>query len=112
MINVSIIIVNYKTKALVAQAITSIQKFVTGFTYEIIVVDNASHDGSAEFLKKNFPTIELIESKENIGFGRGNNLGIKRAKGEYLFFFNSDAYLIDASILKLLQRAGEINNLC
>ena len=66
---ISFIIVNYKTKELTAQAIASIQKFVKDFTYEIIVVDNNSGDGSAAYLKKKFPKIKIIESKENIGFG-------------------------------------------
>lgn len=107
---ISFIIVNYKTKELVEQAVKSIEKFATGFTYEIIVVDNNSGDGSVGYFKKKFPKVKIIDSKENIGFGPGNNLGIKAAKGEYLFFFNSDAYLIDASLSKLLNRSQEIND--
>lgn len=110
-IDISFIIVNYKTKELVAQAVKSIQKFATGFAYEMIVVDNNSGDGSAEFLKKKFPKIQIIESKENIGFGPGNNLGIKAAIGEYIFFFNSDAYLTDTSLLQLLKSARKTDNL-
>jgi hypothetical protein len=109
--DVSFIIVNYKTKELVGEAVDSIFKYAKGFTWEIIVVDNDSRDGSVEFLKKKYSKVRVIAEKENIGFGRGNNVGIKQAKGEYLFFFNSDAYLIDTSLSKLLNRAREINNL-
>lgn len=109
--DISFVIVNWNTKQLVTKAIASIKKYAIGFTYEIIVVDNNSKDGSAVYLKKKFPKIEVVESKENIGFGPGNNLGIKQAKGEYLFFFNSDAYLIDTSLLKLLKSARKIDNL-
>lgn len=109
--DISFIIVNWNTKQLVAQAVKSIQKFATGFTFEIIVVDNNSQDGSVAYLKKRFPKVKVIESKQNIGFGPGNNLGIKAAIGEYLFFFNSDAYLIDNSLLQFLKSARKIGNL-
>lgn len=109
--DVSFIIVNYKTKELVAAAIDSITKYAKGFSWEIIVVDNDSQDGSVEYLKKKYPKVVVMAEKENLGFGRGNNVGIKQAKGEYLFFFNSDAYLFDSSLSKLLDRAREIDNL-
>ncbi len=109
--DVSFIIVNYKTKELAAQAIESIKKYAKGFSYEIIVVDNNSKDSSVEYIKKKFPNVKIIAEKENLGFGRGNNVGIKQAKGAYIFFFNSDAYLIDESLEKLLKRAKEIKNL-
>lgn len=109
--DITFIIVNYKTKDLVVQAIKSIQKYVTSPTYEIIVIDNNSGDNSAVSLKNKFPEVTVIESKKNVGFGPGNNIGIKRAKGEYLFFINSDAYFIDTSLSKLLERARQIKNL-
>ena len=108
---VTFIIVNYKTKELVARGIDSILKFAKGFAWEIIVVDNNSKDGSVEFLKKKYPNVKVVAEKENLGFGKGNNIGIKQAKGDYLFFFNSDAYLIDTSLSKLISRTREINNL-
>lgn len=111
MVDVSFIIVNWKTRDLVSQAIRSIEKHAKGFSWEIIVVDNNSEDGSVEHLKKNFPGIKLIAKKENLGFGRGNNEGVKEASGQYIFFFNSDAYLIDDSLIKLLERAKQIPDL-
>src|SRR5579872_7228855 len=111
MTDVSFIIVNWNTQKLLEQAIASIYKFATGITYEIIVVDNASSDKSTAMVKKKFPKVKLIENKENLGFAKANNEGIKIAKGEFIFLFNSDAYLIDESTKNLVKRAREIQNL-
>jgi GT2 family glycosyltransferase len=59
----------------------------------VIVVDNASHDGSQQMLREKFPNVILVECSKNIGFGRANNLGAKRASGKYLFLLNSDTIL-------------------
>lgn len=98
---VSVIIVNYNTKDLVVDCLSSIYKYTNNFDYEIIVVDNASVDGSQEVIKKWFPNVILIESNVNLGFGRGNNLGAERAQGDYLFFLNSDTLLVENSIKKM-----------
>lgn len=96
--DVSIILVNYNTKALTTQCIVSVMnKTKTGLVYEIIVVDNASVDGSQEALSE-INNIKLVLSEENLGFGRGNNLGVQHASGEILFFLNSDTILIENSI--------------
>lgn len=93
---VSIIIVNYNTPRLTCACIESIFKHVKSCEYEIIVVDNASKDDSIKILNRNFESkIILIQSLENVGFGRANNLGAKNAKGEYLFLLNSDTILIN-----------------
>ena len=99
--NVSIIIVNYNTKDLLANCLQSIYELTHNLNFEIIVVDNASNDGSPAFVKSNFPQIVLIESKINLGFGLANNLGAKQSKGEFLFFLNSDTILVENS-LKIL----------
>ncbi len=109
--DVSFIIVNWNTKKLLEQAIVSIYKYAKGFTSEIIVVDNASEDGSFQMAAKKFPKVKLIKNKENLGFAKGNNIGIKVAKGQFVFLLNSDAYLIDGSIVNLVRRAKEIPNL-
>ncbi len=109
--DVSFIIVNWNTKKLLEQAIASIYKFATGITYEIIVIDNNSEDGSPAMVKKKFPKVKLIQNRENLGFAKANNQGIKKALGEFIFLFNSDAYLIDDSIGKLIQRARQLPSL-
>ena len=100
--NVSIIIVNYNTKALIEQTIESILKETKEISYEIIVVDNASTDESVNYLKKKYEKrIVLVEKNENLGFGRANNEGVKYAKGKYLFFLNPDTILIENSIKQM-----------
>lgn len=96
--DVSVVIVNYNTKQLLADCLNSISEKTVGIEYEVIVVDNDSHDGSQEMLKCDFPWVRLIESKDNLGFGKANNLGMKNAGGKYLFLLNSDTILVNNAI--------------
>ncbi len=99
--DVSIIIINYKTKELTKDCILSVFEKTTGLNYEIIVVDNASNDGSFEFLSEEFKdkqNVKIIKSEENLGFGRGNNLGFDNACGKYLFCLNSDTILLNNAV--------------
>jgi len=91
--DISIIIVNYNTKVLIKQCLGSIFDKTENIKFEIIIVDNASTDGSQQMLKNDFRGIKLIESNENLGFGKANNLGVKHARGKYLFFLNPDTIL-------------------
>jgi GT2 family glycosyltransferase len=95
---VSIIIVNYNTKALLKQCLQSVFEKTQDIEFEVIVVDNASHDGSPQMVREEFPNVMLIESPENLGFGRANNLGAQYAKGEYLFLLNSDTILLNNAV--------------
>lgn len=96
---VSVIIVNYNTKELTKNTIQSVINKTKGVDYEIIVADNNSQDGSVEELKNTFQNkITIIESKQNLGFGKANNLAIKQAKGKYVFLLNSDTELINNTI--------------
>lgn len=101
MLDVSIIIVNYNTRELVINCIESIINQTLNLTFEIIVVDNASIDGSQQSIKNIYPHVILIESKVNLGFGKANNLGTENARGKYLFFLNSDTILLNNSIFAL-----------
>lgn len=92
-IDISIIIVNYNTSNLLKKCLTSIYIYTKDVSFEVIVVDNASSDQSLEMVQTYFPTVNLIESKQNLGFGKANNIGIKVSKGDYLFFLNSDTQL-------------------
>jgi len=97
--DVSIIIVNYHSADMVIDCINSIREKTKINTYEIIVADNASGDGSVEMLEKTFgSSITLITSSENLGFGKANNLGAKQATGKYLFFLNPDTILVNDAI--------------
>lgn len=95
--DVSIIIVNYNTRDITNNCINSIVEKTHGVQYEIILVDNASTDGSKEFFEKD-ERIKYIYSEKNGGFGYGNNLGMKVAKGKYFFLLNSDTLLINNAI--------------
>lgn len=99
--DVSIIIVNYNTKRLTSQCINSIFEQTEGVSFEIIVVDNNSTDGSQELLSQD-NRIVFIEAGENLGFGKANNLGIKKSLGRYLFFLNSDTILLNNALLYFL----------
>lgn len=98
MMDVSILIVSYNTADLLQQCIRSVYRHTTGVQFEIIVVDNASADGSAQMVRDEFPEVILIEPTENLGFGKANNSGAKRASGTYLFLLNSDTILTENSV--------------
>jgi GT2 family glycosyltransferase len=91
----SIIIINYNTFTLTCNCIRSIHEKLTGLSYEIVLVDNASVERDPNEFKALFPDIVLVASKENTGFTGGNNLGLKHASGEYILLLNSDTELIN-----------------
>lgn len=101
--DLSIIIVSYNTKKLTDDCLASIKKSMSGtaITYEVIVVDNVSTDGTREMLAKKYKDVVTILNDENIGFGRANNQGIKKAKGQYILLINSDTLAVTNAIPKL-----------
>ena len=92
----SIIIVNYNTYYLTKQTIESVLEKQHPFDYEILLVDNASQDGSIEALEETFKeevsegNVHIIKNKENLGFAKANNIGMRKAKGTYILLLNSD----------------------
>lgn len=98
--DVSIIIVNYNTKLMTDECINSILNCTKNNSLEIILVDNASTDGSKEFFMRDH-RINYIYSEVNLGFGKANNLGVSKAKGKYVFLLNSDTIILDDVIKKL-----------
>ena len=106
----SIIILSWNTGELLKQCLESVISglFIKELTdykcrVEIIVVDNASEDGSCEMVKKEFPEVRLIQNKENLGFAKGNNVGLNEAKGEYIMILNSDTIIKEGAIEKLVK---------
>lgn len=93
----SIIIVTYNHKKYLKSCIESIQN--QDYPHEIILIDNCSTDGTVEFVKENFPLIRFIESNKNLGYGAGNNLGTKYAKGDYIVILNPDT-IVEKNWLK------------
>jgi len=86
----SVIIVNYNVEYFLEQCLLSVRAALTGIDGEVIVVDNASVDGSLEMLQTRFQDVTLIANKENLGFSKANNQGIRIAKGEYILLLNPD----------------------
>jgi GT2 family glycosyltransferase len=92
--DVSIIIVNWNTKDYLDQCLRSLTLASPSPSVEVIVVDNGSMDGSPEMVKDNFPNVKLIRSLENLGFAKGNNLGIQHSSGRYISLVNSDIEIL------------------
>jgi GT2 family glycosyltransferase len=80
----------------------SVQKALEGIEGEIIVIDNASSDDSCEMMKTKFSHIKLIENKDNLGFPKGNNIGVAQAKGEYICILNPDTVIAEDTFSKIL----------
>lgn len=99
----SIIVVNFNTCELLRKCLLSIENEKKQNDLEIIVVDNFSQDGSPQMVKKEFPTVTLIENRENIGFSRAVNIGLAVAKGESVLLLNSDTLVINGSLKRLLE---------
>ena len=93
-IKISIIIPSWNTKDLLRNCLKSL-----GSSYEVIVVDNGSTDGTLGMIEKEFPYALLIKNKKNLGFGAANNQGMKKAKGDYLLLLNSDTIIKDKAPL-------------
>ena len=96
--DVSIIIVNWNTKDLLLSCVSSLKSNTHKTTMEIIVVDNASLDGSQDALRRKFPFVRLIQNPENLGFAKANNIGIQKSTGEYICLVNSDVEVKNACI--------------
>ncbi len=101
--DLSIIIVNYNVKEFIQNLLHSIAKAARNIQYETIIVDNASNDGSVEFLKEKYPEVKLIANKENLGFSKANNLGLKIAKGKYFLLLNPDTLLREDTLQKMIE---------
>lgn len=96
-VDVSIIIVNYHTSCQVRDCVESIHKYSSGFTYELIIVDNASEPELKELYSAD-PEVKVVLLEENVGFGRANNAGFEVARGRYLFCLNPDTILLNNAI--------------
>ncbi len=102
----SIVIVNWNTKALLAGCLASIAEHPPSGAYEVIVVDNASTDGSPVMLRDRFPDVTLLVNEENVGFAAANNVGIAQSHGDYILLLNSDT-VVRAGALDALLRFME-----
>jgi len=102
-LDLSIIIVNYNVKEFLQNLIHSIEKASLNLTKEIIIVDNASDDGSVEFIREKFPQAKLIANQKNLGFGKANNIGLKQASGKYILLINPDTLVAEDTFEKMIK---------
>jgi hypothetical protein len=100
--DLSIIIVNWKSAALLRKCIQSILASAAGLELEILVIDNASFDGSAEMVSNEFPSVSFIQSNENLGFAGGNNRAFQQSTGRYVLFLNPDTEVVGDALQKML----------
>jgi N-acetylglucosaminyl-diphospho-decaprenol L-rhamnosyltransferase len=100
---VSIVIVNWNTKALLADCLASIEANPPAGAYEVIVVDNGSTDGSVETVRESFPQVRLLVNGDNAGFAGANNQGIAHSSGAYVLLLNSDTVVRPGALEELLR---------
>lgn len=106
----SIIIVSWNTKNLLADCLESIYKNQEDLKLEIIIVDNNSTDGTLDMIQKKFPQVMLIPNQHNVGFAKANNQGIAQSHGEYFLFLNPDTKIIKNSLKRMLDFMEEHQN--
>lgn len=96
---VTAVVVCWNTRELLRQCLGSLRAAAAALPMQIVVVDNASTDGSAAMVAAEFPDVELVNNPENVGFASGNNRGFEEARGRYLLLLNPDARLVDTAAL-------------
>lgn len=101
-LDLSVILVSYNTRDLTLECLRSVFQQTAGIESEVIVVDNASADGSTEAITAAYPKAKIIPLAENVGFARGSNLGAVHSRGRYLLFLNPDTVVLDGAIRNLL----------
>lgn len=109
-IDLSIIILSYNTKDLLRDCLKTVfaaVKIASGKEIEVIVVDNASKDGSAQMVRKEFPRVILLVNKKNLGYAKGNNLGLRKAQGRLVLFLNSDTQIKPESLEEIIKFMDE-----
>ena len=94
----SVVIVNYNVKYFLEQCLHSLEQAAMGIDHEVIVIDNASTDGSTEYITARFPKVKWMACRENNGFSKGNNIAIAHAKGEYILMLNPDTIVTKEAI--------------
>jgi GT2 family glycosyltransferase len=99
-LDASIVIVSFNTRELLRECLLTVQREAVGVSYEVLVVDNASKDGSAEMVAASFPWVRLIRSHENLGFAAANNRAFAEAQGRCVVLLNSDAFLRPGAVAR------------
>jgi len=100
--DVSILIISFNTRTLTLDSLASVISQTRGVSFEVIVVDNASSDGSADAIAELYPQVKLVRLQENIGFARANNRAAKQATGDFVLLLNPDTVVLDGAIQKAI----------
>jgi GT2 family glycosyltransferase len=100
--DLSIIIVNYNAKKFLDACLSSLYNTIKQYTYEVIVIDNASCDDSVQFLNKKHPKVKILVNIENIGYAKANNQGIKISRGNFILLLNPDTLVSESSINNMM----------
>jgi N-acetylglucosaminyl-diphospho-decaprenol L-rhamnosyltransferase len=111
MVNLSVVIVSFNTRDLLARCLESLVEACRDINVQIIVVDNQSTDGTLGMLSSQFPTVHVLANTSNLGFAIANNLGMAHAKAETVLLLNSDAFICENAIrqgLEVLQRNPQV----
>ena len=107
----SVIILNHNVRYFLEQCVLSVQEAIKALDAEIIVIDNNSTDDSCLMMLEGFPSVKLIQNRENYGFPKGNNIGVSEAKGKYICILNPDTVVAEDTFTKILAFAEEQKNL-
>ncbi len=99
---VSVVVISYNSRVMTLDCLHALHVDLTGVAADIWLVDNASSDGSVEAIQAEYPKVNIIANKHNIGFGAANNQAFERAKGEYFLLINTDAFLTPGAIHTML----------
>ncbi len=102
-VDLSIIIVNWNTREMLAHCLASVYGTAGGLEFEVFAVDNASTDGSVQMVRERFPQVHLIENSENVGFARANNQAIRLSQGRYVLLLNSDTKVYPGALGTMVQ---------
>jgi GT2 family glycosyltransferase len=109
--DLSIVIINYRTPQLIINCLTSVFNFTHGLTFEVIVVDNDPENGGEQLVRAAFPSIKWINMEYNSGFGRANNKGMSVGTGDYFLLLNADTLLTDDVIKRCFDRLERRNDI-
>jgi len=105
---ISVVIVNWNGMKWIKKCLDSLSN-QSYKNFEVIIIDNASTDGSAAYIRSNCPKVKLIQNSKNVGFGSGNNMGVKQAKGIYILLLNTDTWLESDFLEKILNISKQNN---
>ena len=113
--DISIVIVNWNTRNLLLNCLSSVFETVKEISFEVWLVDNASTDGSVEAAKQGFPEVQIIKNRENLGFAVANNLAFQQMNGRYALLLNTDTALKGDAVKKIygfMENHSEIGMAC